>query len=93
MYFDQIPSTQSTIHKKKRKIIFSDAKDEGKLEYIFAGKDNLLVEKRFFKKNRKLWSVHYYEYLFKDGNVFPQGIVLNNYVYKYKLIVNMKDII
>ena len=45
MYFDQIPSTQSTIHKKKRKIIFSDAKDEGKLEYIFASSIHFEDEK------------------------------------------------
>ena len=63
------------------------------MEYVFAGKDNLLVEKRFLKGRKKIWSVCYYEYFFDAGKVYPRGIIFNNYAYSYKLIVNLKDII
>jgi len=93
IYFDQIPSSEATIYKKNKEIIFSENQGLGRLEYVFAGKDNLLVEKRFLKGRKKIWSVCYYEYFFDAGKVYPRGIIFNNYAYSYKLIVNLKDII
>jgi len=93
IYFDQIPSSSSTIHKKNKEIIFRENQGSGRLEYVFAGKDNLLVEKRFLKGRKKIWSVRYYEYFFKDEKVYPQGIIFSNHLYRYELIVNIKDII
>jgi len=93
IYFDQIPEPGSTTRKTNKEIIFTEQKDSGRLEYVFAGKDNLLVEKRLLRGRKKIWSVCYYEYFFKDGKVYPRGIIFSNYLHRYKLIVNIKDIV
>ena len=92
MYCDRIPPPGSKVILEKYKLIFRAPKSDGILEYVFAGRNNLLIEKSFSMDGHKLWSVAYYEYMVKKGKVFPQGIILRQYQYKYNLVVRLKEI-
>ncbi len=65
----------------------------GIVEYIFAGADGYLVEKNYYEKDILNWRVSYYEYRQKDGKIYPRGIILKNYKYRYSLTVRLKEII
>ena len=92
IYFDCIPDAEAKIYKKKNKIVFKQPVEAGVMEYTFAGGDNLLVEKRYYKGWRKIWSVFYYEYRRKNGKLYPSGIMLRHHKYNYQLTVRLKEI-
>ncbi len=92
IYFDCIPDPEAKIYKKKNKIVFRQSAEKGVMEYTFAGADNLLVEKRYYKGWRKIWSVFYYEYRRKNGKLYPSGIMLRHHKYNYQLTVRLKEI-
>ncbi|MBU0477905.1 hypothetical protein KKC91_05000 [bacterium] len=92
IYFDSIPDPEAKIYKKKKKIVFRQPSETGVMEYIFAGADNLLVEKRYYKGWRRIWSVFYYEYRRKNGKLYPSGIMLRHHKYNYQLTVRLKEI-
>ncbi len=92
IYFDRVPGPESAPVRRSRAVVFRGPFNGGVLEHVFAGRESRLVEKNFYMKGRKLWSVSYYEYFAKDGTVFPAGIVLRNYRYKYRLEIRLKEI-
>ncbi|MEW5804645.1 MAG: DUF3261 domain-containing protein [bacterium] len=92
IYFDRVPVPEARVKKEKYRIIFSQPDEEGTIEYIFAGADSLLVEKRCCKQNRRLWSISYYEYQQKDGKLYPGGIIFNHHQRHYQFIVRLKEI-
>ena len=92
IYFNCIPAPESKVYKKKNKIVFRQPAETGVMEYIFAGADNLLVEKRYYKGWRRIWSVFYYEYRRKNGKLYPAGIMLKHHKYNYQLTVRLKEI-
>ncbi len=93
IYLDLVPPETAHIVLKKRKVIFRAHADGGVMEYIFAGPDQYLTEKRFCKDGRKIWSVRYYEYTSDHGKVFPGGVVLRHYGYNYYLVIRLKEIL
>jgi len=92
IYFDRVPAADASVVRERDKIIFRRSSNGGSLEHVFAGRDNLLVEKHYSVNGRRLWSVFYYEYRRQQGKVFPGGIVLRNYRYGYYLAVRLKEI-
>lgn len=92
MYFDRIPSPDAEAHKERYRILFRQDEGDGELEYVFAGSEGLLVEKRYYEKGRKLWSAFYYEYRRKHGKLYPDGIILEHHDYGYRLVVRLKEI-
>ncbi|HNW39636.1 MAG TPA: hypothetical protein PL125_06570 [Candidatus Omnitrophota bacterium] len=92
IYFDRIPSPSAKVKKEKYRVIFKEQLEEGRLEYVFSGEGNFLAEKNYYLKNRKIWSIFYYNYIFNNGKVFPEGILLKHYQYGYQLIVRLKEI-
>ena len=92
IYFDRIPDHESSVIQKKYTIIFRQAQRDGFLEYVFAGRDNLLIEKRCYVNGRKLWSVFYYEYVVNKGKIFPSGVILRHYLHHYYLVIRLKEI-
>jgi len=92
IYLDRVPPAESKVSLGKRKLIFRAPDKNGFLEYVFAGKDTVLVEKNHYVNGRKLWSVFYYEYIVKNGKLFPVGIILRNYGFNYYLVVRLKEI-
>ena len=92
IYLDRVPPVESNVILEKYKLIFRAPEKNGFLEYVFAGKDNLLIEKHCYMNGCKLWSVFYYEYIFKNGKLFPTGVILRHYGYNYYLVVRLKEI-
>lgn len=92
IYFDRLPPRSAEVKKEKYRVIFRDKFKDSVTEYVFAGEGRFLSEKNYYEKNRKIWSVFYYEYTLKDGKIYPEGIALRHYKYGYKLIIRLKEI-
>ncbi|NQU74305.1 MAG: hypothetical protein HQ547_06340, partial [Candidatus Omnitrophica bacterium] len=76
IYFDNVPSSEAKAQKEKYKVVFSEPSGSGVMKHIFAGKGNMLIEKRYYEKNCLLWSVFYYEYRRDHDKFFTGGIML-----------------
>ncbi len=92
IYFDLIPAPNAAAIKNKYELIFKESAGAGRLEYIFAGADYYLVEKKYFEDNQLVWDVSYYEYQLKNGKLYPMGIILKNFKHDYRLIVRLKEV-
>jgi hypothetical protein len=92
IYFDRIPPSSAKIIKKKNQMLFQESIPDGMVEYIFAGADNLLTEKRYYRNNRPFSSVFYYEYLRDNSKLYPRGVVFKHYQYHYQLRLRLKQI-
>lgn len=91
IYFRRIPSAEASVEKGKRKIVFTEPFEDGKIEYIFAGQDKYLVEKIYKKRGRKEWTVFYADYRENNGKVHPWSILLKNHKYGYNLKFDTKE--
>lgn len=92
IYFDMLPSDMANVVKEKYKIIFIQPSGAGQLKYIFAGSHHWLIEKQYYEKKRKLWSVFYYNYLLDKGKLYPSGLLLKHYRFGYNLIIRLKEV-
>lgn len=92
IYFDLVPLAQAKIKKEKYRIIFSQPSGAGQMEYIFAGRNHWLIEKHYSEKNRKLWSVFYYDYLMDKGKLYPSALILKHHRFGYNLIIRLKEV-
>ena len=79
IYFDLVPGPEASIWKREYKLIFRQPSGTGFLEYVFAGTDGDLIEKRYYEEGGIVWKASYYEYRDQDGKRWPQGIVFIHY--------------
>ncbi len=103
IYFDNIPSKTSSILKKDNEIIFYDLKGCEKVEYIFGGTNENLLEKKLLKKRSwfwrlflseycSVWSVNYYGYELKGEKLYPKNIFYKNNKLGYDITIRLKEI-
>ena len=92
IYFDRLPSPDARAFRETHRILFRQDEGAGELEYVFAGSDGFLVEKRYYENGRKLWTASYYEYRRQDGKLYPDGIILEHHQYGYRLLVRLREI-
>lgn len=92
IYFDPLPTAQAKIEKEKYRIIFTQPSGAGEMKYIFAGSHHWLIEKHYYEKNHKLWSVFYYDYLMNKGKLYPAGLILKHHRFGYNLIIRLKEV-
>jgi len=92
IYFDLWPSAGAKIEKEKYRIIFTQPSGTGLMQYVFAGPHHWLIEKHYYEKNRKLWSVFYYDYLIYKGRLYPAGLILRHHRFGYNLIIRLKEV-
>jgi hypothetical protein len=92
IYFDLTPSPNATVWKRKYQYVYRQYSGSGYLEYVFAGADGNLIEKRYYEDHLPVWSASYYEYRDQKGNRYPRGIVFINYQYGYRLTVRQKEL-
>ena len=103
IYFNDIPSNKAIISKEDCKIIFTESMKDDKIEYIFGGINNYLIEKVFLKKRSWFWrifmgnyyresSVGYYGYKTSNGKLYPENILYKNIDLNYQLTIRLKDI-
>jgi hypothetical protein len=93
IYFDLTPSPNATVWKRKYQYVYRQYSGAGYLEYVFAGVDGNLIEKRYYEDHLPVWSASYYEYREQKGKRYPRGIVFINYQYGYRLIVRQKELV
>ena len=92
IYFDRLPSPDARASTDRTRIFFRQDEGGGELEYVFAGSEGLLVEKRYYENGRKRWTASYYEYRRKDGKLYPDGIILEHHEYGYRLVLRLREI-
>jgi hypothetical protein len=92
IYFDRIPAPDAKTWKGKYRIHFRQQAPDGEIEYVFAGADGVLVEKRYYENGSRIWSASYYEYRRQDGKLYPGGIIFKHHEYGYQLTVRLKEI-
>ena len=92
IYFDMLPSEIANVVKEKYRIIFIQPSGAGQIRYIFAGSRHWLIEKQYYEKKRKLWSVYYYNYLMDKGKLYPSALILKHYRFGYNLIIRLKEV-
>jgi hypothetical protein len=92
IYFDLLPAPKAKFEKEKYRVIFSQPSKAGLMQYVFAGSQHWLIEKHYFEKNRKLWSVFYYNYLLHKGKLYPAELILKHYCFGYNLIIRLKEV-
>ena len=92
MYFDRLPSADARVSRERDRILFREEHGPGELEYVFAGSDGVLVEKRYYEKGRRVWRASYYEYRRENGKLYPGGIILEHHEYGYRLLVRLREI-
>jgi hypothetical protein len=92
VHFDLVPSAAAEVERTKLAVIFRQQEGKGTVEYVFSGPDRFLTEKTYFEDGNPVWKVSFYEYIEKDGKIYPGGTVLKNYLYDYRLIIKLKEI-
>jgi hypothetical protein len=92
MYFERLPGADATVSRERCRIHFRQQEGAGEIEFVFAGSEGLLVEKRYYENGRRVWSVSYYEYRRHHGKLFPNGIILDHHAYGYRLVVRLREI-
>jgi hypothetical protein len=92
MYFERLPAADATVSRERYRILFRQQAGDGEIEFVFAGGEGLLVEKRYYENGSRVWSVSYYEYRRHNGKLFPEGIILDHHAYGYRLVVRLREI-
>jgi len=92
VYFDIAPSESAKVIKERYRIIFKEQKGSGYIDYMFAGKDRYLVEKRCYENNKRLWTVFYYGYILKEGKLYPAQVLFKHHRFGYNLIIRLKEV-
>jgi hypothetical protein len=93
MYFDRVPAPDATVVMERYRILFRQQEGEGEIEFVFAGSEGLLIEKRYYENGSRIWSVSYYEYRRDGGKLYPDGIILDHHRYGYRLVVRLREIL
>ncbi|NCC49817.1 MAG: hypothetical protein EOM20_01245 [Spartobacteria bacterium] len=92
MYFNLVPAKDTPVRKTKNEIIYAERTPSGMTEYIFAGPQPVLVEKRIYQQDKLICRIRYYEYQSENHTLFPGGILLQNQRHGYRLEVRLKEI-
>jgi hypothetical protein len=92
MYFDRLPAAGARVSKERRRILFRQQTGDGEIEFVFAGHAGVLIEKGYYERGSKVWSVRYYEYRRDNGKLYPGGIILDHHEYGYRLLVRLREI-
>ena len=62
------------------------------IKYIFDKKNRYLIQKIYYKNNKKIYSIFYFDYIKENSKIYPKNIKLINYKYKYQFLLKIKDI-
>jgi hypothetical protein len=92
IYFDRVPSPNARVSRERRRILFRQKAGNGEMEYVFAGGDGLLVEKRYYEGGDRIWSACYYEYRREKGKLYPEGVIFEHHEYGYRLVLRLREI-
>lgn len=83
------PGTPHTV--AGARLVFAATDATGTTEYRYAGADGHLAEKTHIEGGRRRWSVAYRNYAQTAEGLVPQGLVIENRQYGYRLVVTTRD--
>ncbi len=96
IYFDLVPDPSAEPEMRRNKIRFRQPKKDKTIEYVFGGRENMLLKKRARSDFRILWEVSFFEYFDAPDDVpeysFPGGVVLHNREHRYRLIIKTRNV-
>ena len=92
IYFGWTPPADADVKHKKHRMVFTEKRDGETVEYTFSGPRKRLTEKRFSKGWKTRCTVRYFEYEEVDGKLYPQGIILHNKQFHYRMILRVKEV-
>ena len=92
VYLDPAPGPEAEVRREKCAVVFTQPQAGGYVEYVFGGRQCLLLEKRCYQGGHLVWEIGFYEYGEHEGKLFPHGVVLRNHRYGYSLILRTKDV-
>jgi hypothetical protein len=87
IYFDLVPPDTASVSVGRTAIVYEYPAGDERTEYVFGGREGVLLEKRCHKGGRRVSTVAYYDYREEDGKRRSYGVVLTNHPYGYRLIV------
>lgn len=90
-YLDWQPPQGTPYAVKEGRLIFSAPDGPGVTEYRYAGFDGFLAEKIHYEKGRRRWSVAYRDYTSTVNGLVPNGLVIENKQYGYRLVVTTRN--
>ncbi|HRT05023.1 MAG TPA: DUF3261 domain-containing protein [Kiritimatiellia bacterium] len=90
-YFNWLPPADASCRRSRNRLIFTAADAAGQTEYRYAGRDGFLAEKIRFEGRRVLWKVEYRDYRCGADGWIPTGLVIHNWRYGYRLVVQTKE--
>ncbi len=73
--------------------IYAQIDQENKMEWVFAGPDTKLYQKKYFRKGKLLWNVRYFSYQTQDSLSYPSEIYYENNEKKYTLSLRLKEVL
>ena len=92
-WFNNIPAAEDMVSRDTYRLTFVQERADGRTEYDFGGPDHMMLEKRIYAERKLVCRIRYYDYAVEqDGFSYPHGIVLQNRVYHYRLILRLKAI-
>ena len=90
-YLDWQPPHGTPYVVKNGRLVFSVPDGVGVTEYRYAGHEGCLAEKIYYEKGRRRWSVAYRDYTSSSGGLVPNGLVIQNKQYGYRLVVTTRN--
>lgn len=92
IYLDLIPSGRLWSRWDRDSLVVMSYVDDGIMEYVYAGAEGALIRKLYRIDDELQWRVSYFEHVRKNGKLYPNGIVVNNYRYGYRLTIKVREI-
>jgi hypothetical protein len=93
IYFDRVPPARAQVIVNKKSISYAQIDQENKMEWVFAGPDTKLYQKKYFHKGKLLWNVRYFSYQTQDSLSYPSEIYYENNDKKYTLSLRLKEVL
>ena len=93
IYFDLTPSDRAKVIRKKDRFVFKQKNPDETVRFTFSGPRRLLTEKKISKGWKTRSIVRYFDYKEQGGRLYPQGIILYNKAFHYRMVLRVKEII
>lgn len=93
VYFNRIPRETAEVGGTEDGLVFSESFGEGRIEFIFGGPRNALIEKTYRESGKEVWRVSYADYVGKSSWLYPGRIVLDDHRHEFRLTIRLKTIL
>ncbi len=92
IYFKRVPGDQAERTVLSDRLRYSEASQDGRLEFVFGGPDEALVEKTFYRNGSEVWKVQYTGYESRNGRIYPGRIYFEDKKRDLNIHLELKEI-